>query len=463
MAFNFGQFNEFSDSVTFADPVVEAVARAIQLSPWTGRIYQAMGAPATTISTKEFEVYKRTKTSRNGVIGGNWDDDDVTGLAISSASLAGLTIGHVLKVGSEVVIVSAVNRANNTISVYARGAGGTTAAAHTSGDAFAVIGYAGSDTDLKNVDAVSESTTVWTNYVQTVFEVIDWTKHAELQRKGLDAANATVILVQDAEHRVAELLAKMAVLGVKQQASDASDRFMSAGLIAQLGDVTNRGANVYNVSGDLTEVKFKAALKQLFDAGGRANVVWCSPTVKDYINAFIGSSLIQLNDTPANHVAGGVYANAYDFEGQLLQVEVDADMPNDQIAVVNSSKLRKGWLANDGLRLVDEPQKSSREFRRSLQGSVGFLVEDVGIDHILLTGITGGTGTKVHSVNVVNSTIAETRNIIVNADSEVPAAAAANFGYTVTIGTAWTSGTKITTAVKGEVWASNGSAWVKQA
>ena len=66
MAFNFGQFNEFSDSVTLADPVVEAVARAIQLGPFTGKFYEAMGAPAVSLTTKEFKIYSRTLTPRNG-------------------------------------------------------------------------------------------------------------------------------------------------------------------------------------------------------------------------------------------------------------------------------------------------------------------------------------------------------------------------------------------------------------
>ena len=39
MPFAFGQFNEFSDSVTFADPVVAAAAKAIDLGQWTGKFY----------------------------------------------------------------------------------------------------------------------------------------------------------------------------------------------------------------------------------------------------------------------------------------------------------------------------------------------------------------------------------------------------------------------------------------
>jgi len=124
--------------------------------------------------------------------------------------------------------------------------------------------------------------------------------------------------------------------------------------------------------------------------------------------------------------------------------------------------------------MVDEPTQSSREKRKSIQGSVGFLIEDVGADHTLLYGITGGSSDRVHKVSMagsvdvnavgsVTSPVATYSQIIVNSDDDVPTAAAANIGLRVKIGTAWTSGTKIATAVKDEIWASNGSAWVKQA
>ena len=471
MAFNFGQFNEFSDPVTVKDPVVEAVAKAIRLGPFAGKFYEAMGAPAATLTQKAFKVYSRSKTSRNGVTDADWDDDDLTGLGVADDSLKGITVGHVLEIGTEIVIVSAVDRANGTISVHQRGAGGTTAAAHTSGDAFEVIGFAGDDTDLKNVESVNEATSEWENYVQTIFETIDWTKHGELVREGMESANAIQLLIREAEIRVAELLAKMSIRGVKAKVTGDAKRYMSAGLLAQLGDVANRGARRYNVNGALTETKFKSALKNLFDAGGTADTIWVSPTVKPYINAFLGAnSTVTLTDSASNHTAGGVYVDSYNYEGALIKVRVDSDMPDDRIAVVNQGKCKKGWLSEDGLRMVDEPSKSSRESRKSIQGSIGFLIEDVGSDHTLLYGITGGSEERVHTVSMAGSVnvgslptpVATYQQITVNADSEVPEAAAANIGLRVLIGTAWTSGTKIATAVKGEIWASNGAAWVKQ-
>ena len=53
---------------------------------------------------------------------------------------------------------------------------------------------------------------------------------------------------------------------------------------------------------------------------------------------------------------------------------------------------------------VDEPTQSSRENRKSLQGSIGFLIEDVGSDHTLLYGITGGATERIYKTQVVNTT-----------------------------------------------------------
>ncbi len=413
MAFAFGQFNEFSDSVTIGDPTIEAVARAIQLGPFTGKFFESMGAPMVSLAQKEFKIYSRTKTSRNGTIDAAWDIDDVSGLGVADNPLKGLTIGHVLDVGGEIVIISAINRSAGTISVHRRGDGGSTAATHAQDATFEVIGFAGNDTDLKNVESMTEATGTWSNYVQTIFEAIEWTKHAELVRQGLSDANASVLLIREAEVRVAELLSKMAVRGVKAQATSSVGRYMSAGLLAQLADTVNRGARTYAVGGTLTETKFKDALKAMFDAGGIADTVWVSPTVKGYINAFIGAdSSVALTDSKANHTAGGVYVDSYNYEGAILKVRVDNALPNDRIACVNQAKCKKGWLDNDGLRMVDEPPVSSREFRKSMQGSVGFLIEDVGTDHTLLTGITGGSTERVSSVSVTNAKLAVDATVV---------------------------------------------------
>lgn len=406
MPFEFGYFTEFSDPVTKADPVVAAVAKAIELNQWTGKVYESMGAPSVQLSSKEYEVYTRSKTARVGAVGtGGWDDTKTADLPVSADFAKGITRGTVLEVGDEAVIVKTVDRSANTISVFQRGDGGT-AAAHTAADPIRVIGFAGNDTDLKDVEGYHEKTAVYKNFVQSVFEIIDWTLHGEYMRKGMTDAQAKATLIREAEIRVAELLSMMAVNGYKLDSQNGKTRYMSAGLLRQLAD--NAGGTreilTYNVNGDLTEEKLLAAVKQCFLAGGAPDTIWCSPTVKSYINAFnSANSSLAINANKEDHGAGGLYVDHLDFEGNVLNVRVDAAIPDGKVAVVKQADLKKGWLENDGLRLVDEPSPSSRETRKSLQGSVGFIVENVGLNHILLTGITGGTTERVYKTKAVSA------------------------------------------------------------
>ena len=398
MSFEFGQYNEFSDSVAANDPVIFAIAKSITLGRNTGTFYQAMNPVDLTLDSKQYDIYGRTKTSRNGVIGAsNWDDDDTTGLSMTAAACKGLTVGHVLEIGTERVIVKSVNRTNNTIDVLARGAAGTTAAAHTAGAAFKVVGFAGSDTDLKNVESVNEITNVFQNFIQTVFETFDWTQHADLVAKGLSETQASIRLAREAEIRVAEMLATMSINGKKEKQTSATTRYMAAGLLQQLTDTASSTREVltYNASGVLTEAKLMAALKQVFE-NGAPDTIWCSPTVKTYINNLnIANSALALNANKNDHTGGGNYITHIDYEGAILAVRVDRDMPDANLAIVTQSSIKKGWLKNDGLRMCDEPTKSSRELRKSFQGSIGFMVEGVGQDHILVTGITGGPTERV--------------------------------------------------------------------
>lgn len=398
MSFEFGQFDEFSDSVAANDPVIFAIAKRINLGRNTGTFYQAMNPVDLTLDSKQYDIYGRSKTSRNGVIGAsNWDNDDTTGLSMTAAACKGLTVGHVLEIGSERVIVKSVNRTNNTIDVLARGAAGTTAAAHTAGAAFKVVGFAGSDTDLKNVESVNEITNVFQNFIQTVFETFDWTQHADLVAKGLSETQASIRLASEAEIRVAEMLATMAINGKKEKQTSATTRYMAAGLLQQLTDTASSTREVltYNASGVLTEAKLMAALKQVFE-NGAPDTIWCSPTVKTYINNLnIANSALALNANKNDHTGGGNYITHIDYEGAILAVRVDRDMPDANLAIVTQASIKKGWLKDDGLRMCDEPTKSSREMRKSFQGSIGFMVEGVGQDHILVTGITGGPTERV--------------------------------------------------------------------
>ncbi len=239
--FDFGFFDVFSDEVTKGNPVIIAAAKAIQMNPLRGAFFQAMGQMDVPITTNDFEIYARGKTSRNGTLSSEWDAVATSGLGIDPEVLKGLTKGHVLQLGSEIVIINEVNRANNTISVLKRGDANSTAAVHAANSTFEMIGSAYNDMDWDNIETANETTSVYTNYTQTIAEKIAITKLGELfARKGMDEHSTLALLVLEKEIRIAEQLAMASIRGVKNKAVvDGVSRSMSAGLISQLLDNNN--------------------------------------------------------------------------------------------------------------------------------------------------------------------------------------------------------------------------------
>ena len=393
MAFSLGLVTQFDDPNSIMDPQVLISAKAVKLGINKGKLYEALVAPMAPLQNVEFEIYNRSKTAKAGVIGDGagtgWDASSTTGLAMTAGAIAGITVGTILKVADEYVVVSDVDRSANTIDVWIRGAGGTTGAIHADTTAFTVIGYAGKDSDLKNVESISEATGKYENYCQTIFETLDWTFMAEkLARKGLTPPQIKVVLMNEAMTRVAENLAVMSVLGKKQAGSKGSSPYMTAGVLAQLADNAGgtRPVLSYNASGAFTEAKLRACLQEVFQFGS-PDTIWVNPTNKEIINGFDGApTQVQLQRS-AESVVAGTQVAIYNYEGVSLQVKVDADIPTANVLVLNSEKATKGWLETDVLRNVEEPPTSSREKRESIQGSVGIAVEDVGYEHSYIYGI----------------------------------------------------------------------------
>jgi len=394
MAFNYGTVNDFSDTNSIGDPVIAALAKVIKLPRFKGNLFQRMGSPIVPITQKQFDVYSRSKTTRNGVIGTagsgtDWNTtDDTSALPVGAAYLLGLSIGHVLKVDSEVMVIKAIDRSGNTIDVFARGAGGTTAATHTTGAAFTVIGFAGRDTDLKNVSSASENTLKYSNYIQTVFETLDWEKGGELMRKGLSEASVLGILRQEAAVRVAEMLSVQAINNPKQLGSS-SIPYMSAGLLPQLEDTVSgaRPVQLYNGnSAALDETILRAALDQVFAVGSPDAIVLNLTNANKFLK-FDGAGLDVMVGVNRLDTGTGRYVDHYDYNGARLDLIVDTDMPTAKVAICTMADLKKGWLVGDELKTMKEPDASSREHRDSIQGSVGFLVENVGYSHLEIYGL----------------------------------------------------------------------------
>ena len=99
----------------------------------------------------------------------------------------------------------------------------------------------------------------------------------------------------------------------------------------------------------------------------------------------INSSFIR---TARTDNQAGFYVDSYNYNGNVLDIVVDKDIPDTTLPIVTQSKCYKKFVEGDGLRIENEPDKSSREKRASIQGSFGIAIEDVGYCHTYIENLT---------------------------------------------------------------------------
>lgn len=387
MVMDVGLHTEFDDPNSIIDPQILAFAADIQLGRFEGTIYNRLSAPPEAVKQDKFEIGSRTRTSLSGTIGtgsgtGWVDDNATTDLPMAEAQVAVLTVGMVMKVEDEVVVVSDVDRSANTIDVYERGAGSTDGAVHADTTAFLVIGHAPRDVDVKNVEALTELTGKYTNFVQLIFVPIEQTftdrdearkyyeNHPQLKREALD--------------KVFRLLASTTINGVKVTGS-AAKAHMTGGLLDQLENSTVGTPLRYNANGAFTEDKFKAALDLAF-ATGAPETVYIHPTNKTVFDG-LNEGHIRMDPQGARS-AGQDNVAQYVYQGHVLEIVQDSGMPTSRVSIVTERFIHKFWKASDAIRFVEEPPASSRELRDSYQGKWGMAVRGVGRDHVDMYGIT---------------------------------------------------------------------------
>lgn len=386
MAMDVGLHWHLDDSNSITDPVILGMAKTIELGAWEGKIWNMLNAPQEQVNDYRYELYDRSRTGLTGTIGDGsgtgWTDSATTDLPLPSATIGILTVGDVVLVEDEQVVVKSVDRTANTIDVWKRGYGSTTAAAHADTTACEIIGKATHDVDLKNVESFAEQTGKYTNYVQTIVETIDMTFTDEIQaRKEFQQRPQ---LIEEALDRIFRRLSKSCILA-RQEVGTKSPQVpqSTAGILHQLSD----GGGVrtplrYNASGESDPVSIlQSALVSIWDNGGNPDTILINPSNKRKFDPLM-EQFIRMSRDEAR-VIGTDNGTAFQFQGKTLPFVQDQDVPTDRIPIVTKRKLEKGWRVGDILRgPVKEPQNSSRELRFSMQGSFFINVRGVGVDHI---------------------------------------------------------------------------------
>lgn len=378
-----GLHTTLADSTSIANPEILAIAASItplQAAEF-GRVWDLFGTRATPFLTDNYQILTRAYTSPafayTATGGDGWDSTtDTTALAITDIS--NISIGDMLLIGSEIVVVSAVN-STTSVDVYERGSGDTAGAAHGTSGTGKIIGNAHLE-GVVDARAMAEGTNLLDNYCQIVEEVIDLSKEDSDQARKIGQTED--VLKAEAMERVMRDLARTAIFGVAR-AGTASIPAMTRGLLSHLGDVS--GGIKTNVAGSFTETVLKNAADDVRLAGGSINAIVLSVANKRLANGFSGADSV--TDTRDSRT-GGKIIDGYLLDGfGVVPFVVDIDMPDDRVALVNSRFMTKGWKINDSLRYVPETNVSSREKKTTLQGKFGLGMEQVGVSHTLLYGI----------------------------------------------------------------------------
>jgi len=383
-----GLHTTLDDTNSILDPEVIAVAERITPAQAKefGKVWDLFTTRETPFTTEVYDVLTRNYTAPSvtlGTVGSGTDwnsTSDASALPITSGTIDRITVGDILLVDDEIVVVSAVDRSGNTIDVYERGAGDTSGATHTSATVAKIIGSAHVE-GTANAEAMAETTGKVTNYCQLFEETIDLSKADSDQAR--KTGRTETALKTEAMQRVFQDLARTAIYGTARAAT-ASIPAMTRGLISYLNDVS--GGLKTAVSGAFTETVLKNELDTIRAAGGTVNAIVLSVSQKRVANGFTGSDSVV---TTRQDKVGGQILDFYEADGHgQIPFVVDIDFPTDKVALVNSNFMEKGWKVDDQLSFVPFTNTNPREKKDLLAGKAGLSVEGIGRTHSLLTGLT---------------------------------------------------------------------------
>lgn len=380
----------YDDPNSQADPQVVAVADRINAndSSAMGRVYELFGEMTNPLSKGQFSVLNRQYTPPNititGVSGAGWDTTTATeDLPIPSDSVNNIVAGDTLLVEDEIVIIQSVDRTANTVDVYARGAGETTAVAHgTTAITANIIGNAFSEGKVAT-EGVREGTDEQLNYTQLFSERMEWTFEDTNTDRKLSVGEQEEE-ENEAMQRLMRDLARTAIHGTAQvEAGDIPS--LTRGLLGFMGLSAGTDLSLA-VGGEFTLTSLNGVLNKMFIRGGVPNAIVMSPANKIVFDSFTSADNLQqdVNDETVGRVITGYKSGQFG----TLPVIVDLDMPNSKVEIVDTTKLKKKWVDGDSLRMKDEPPQNSRHIVKTYQGSIGFSVTGVGTSHGELDGLT---------------------------------------------------------------------------
>ena len=282
------------------------------------------------------EIPATSITYVRGGAGTDWDDvADTTALPVVTAQITKLRVGDVLKLatGGELVVVKTISTAGQTIDVWSRGHGASTATAQGAGTLTAeIVG----NIQIDGSDPASEhyqAPTARYNVVQILEDV--------LAVSGKVMRSKTSRESERARQRVMKLKRLLKML----------NRAMWEGYLEE--DSTNgiysfRGlreaaATTYNVAGALTVAHVYGAVEAMINAGGTPSAIHAHPTVlgrlERLMSTYVTSGVSEFN--------AKLTVKKISMHGLDIELHADRDCINTEMWVLDYSRLAFGPMSSD--------------------------------------------------------------------------------------------------------------------
>lgn len=376
--------NSSTDAVTI-DTEIRAREGNIKLEKQVTYLLHKRGVPVETV---KFDTFFIPTQAREWVIWNSvegWNDSDVAWLYININTISIIDAWMVIKVEDEIVVIKAVNRGPQTIDVFARWAGWTTANFHEDWVAL-----------LIHTVAVPEGKVIWdwlfretekrTNTIQLFEKNISATfTDAQARRLSLEdhVENATQQSFE--QLRIDQDFAALYWVFDEGNADWTIPR-MTRWLIESIlvwgnPNLVNAAAWPWN------ETRLNANIKALWKESWTVDTIIMSIDNKVITNEF-GSFQKRIEDTRWNILGATNDAVAAEWIWDVF-IQVDNNIKNSDVVYCNTPNMEVMEFINDGIRIEDNSDpKNPRVINKLIHWQEGFNYTNVNQNFALDTGLT---------------------------------------------------------------------------
>ncbi len=259
--------------------------------------------------------------------GAGWNNSDTTGLDVDDASK--FQDGHIILVESEKMVVSAVDTSANTIDVYARGFGDTSAATHADDTPIYIVGMARLEGDDADYGPVVDVTAPY-NYTSIFQKAIKVSGTLQaISQHGID--DEFMYQANKAVPHLLRLVERMAFYGERVQGSASAPR--SAGSLGIF--ITD---NTVAAGGAIAKSHVDNLMEEIIMDGGYPDLLVMNPRVANDLRNLLDSSSFVRVSQDENKLGVDAIERVMTQYGEL-ELVMDRWCPTDTAFVLQSSKV----------------------------------------------------------------------------------------------------------------------------